>query len=702
MTFFNPTVLFGLLAASIPLILHLLNLRKQRKIEFSTLMFLKELKKTKIKNLKIKRLILLALRTLAIICIVLAFARPTIDTSLPLLGNYGNTSSVILVDNSMSMDISDEYGNRLNRAKNETRAILELMKEGDEAAIIPLADLGAGDTKYTLSRNAEFVKKDLNNIKMSYSSANIEKGLREASQLLNSSLNLTRETFIISDFQRSAFNKEFKDSTPIASNIYNLFLMPIAQNSKTELKNVSIDSINVISQIFQKDKAVEAEIFVNNHSNDKIEALTIALYFNGAKVSQKTLDLQAKEKKSVLVSAVPQSSGLTSAYAELEADALDGDNRAYFGFMLPEQPKVALVGSGAQLKYLRTALAAKLGAQNLVDLQEIQSSSIASADMSKFDIIVCGFGPYREADFQRLKQFALNGGAILIFADASTPRDIFNLGMNELGFGAISDRLFSDDQPGIFSKVDKNHPLFRGVFKSGTESKEIVESPRIQKAFTVNGGLQIIEMPGGSFLSETKIGEGKAIYCAVSPDNEWSNLPFTGLFPTLIYRATSYLSSKQSSAIYCKSGQDLSIPIPKKFASYSSFKVVDPNGKETFAPALPLPSGSVLTLQGLKIPGCYKIYTMQNEPVAIGAINTEASESMLESPDKNYIQDFVRSLTGDKSHIHFIDRNDRLKDKIARARVGSELWQLFVILALLCLIAETLVARNSKAESEEE
>jgi len=54
MVFLNPTILFGLLAASIPVILHFLNLRKIKKVEFSTLTFLKELQKTKIKKIKFK------------------------------------------------------------------------------------------------------------------------------------------------------------------------------------------------------------------------------------------------------------------------------------------------------------------------------------------------------------------------------------------------------------------------------------------------------------------------------------------------------------------------------------------------------------------------------------------------------------------------------------------------------------------------
>ena len=80
MVFLNPAILFGLLAASIPVILHFLNLRKIKKVEFSTLTFLKELQKTKIKKIKFKQWLLLLLRILIILFLVSSFARPTLES----------------------------------------------------------------------------------------------------------------------------------------------------------------------------------------------------------------------------------------------------------------------------------------------------------------------------------------------------------------------------------------------------------------------------------------------------------------------------------------------------------------------------------------------------------------------------------------------------------------------------------------------
>ncbi len=110
MTFLNPLYLFWLAAASIPVILHLLNLRRTRVVEFSTLSFLQELQKSKIRKLKIRQILLLILRTLLIILIVLAFARPALRGSFAGFGGQARTSAVIILDNSFSMSASDEHG----------------------------------------------------------------------------------------------------------------------------------------------------------------------------------------------------------------------------------------------------------------------------------------------------------------------------------------------------------------------------------------------------------------------------------------------------------------------------------------------------------------------------------------------------------------------------------------------------------------
>src|SRR5690606_22459377 len=137
MIFLNPAVLLGLIAASIPVIIHLLNLRKLKKIEFSTLTFLKELQKNKIRKIKIKQWLLLALRVAIILFLVLAFARPALEgVAIGVTTSAAKTSAVFILDDTFSMSVIDVNGSYLNQAKETIKDLINQLQEGDDAALI--------------------------------------------------------------------------------------------------------------------------------------------------------------------------------------------------------------------------------------------------------------------------------------------------------------------------------------------------------------------------------------------------------------------------------------------------------------------------------------------------------------------------------------------------------------------------------------
>ena len=76
-SFLYPTLLWALLAVAIPISIHLFSRQRVKKIDFSSLIFLKSLEKTRLRAIKIKSLILLLIRSLIILFVVLAFARPS-------------------------------------------------------------------------------------------------------------------------------------------------------------------------------------------------------------------------------------------------------------------------------------------------------------------------------------------------------------------------------------------------------------------------------------------------------------------------------------------------------------------------------------------------------------------------------------------------------------------------------------------------
>ena len=151
MIFLNPAVLFGLLAASIPVLIHLLNLKKLKTIEFSTLSFLKELQKNKIRKLKLKQWLLLALRVLIILLIVTAFARPALKgVALGGTTSAAKTTAVFILDDTFSMSAVGSDGSGFNQAKQTIIEFLNNLQEGDEAALVLVSDQKNEEIKPTL------------------------------------------------------------------------------------------------------------------------------------------------------------------------------------------------------------------------------------------------------------------------------------------------------------------------------------------------------------------------------------------------------------------------------------------------------------------------------------------------------------------------------------------------------------------------
>lgn len=696
MTFLNPLVLLGLIAGAIPIILHLLNLRKLRTVEFSSLKFLKELQKTKIRRLKLKQILLLILRTLLIIFIVLAFSRPTIESSLPGFETFAQTSVAILIDNSFSMDVSDEWGNRFNQSKIIANEILNLLKEGDEVVVIPMASKEIARAK-GLTKSINLAREDLNKIKIEIAKADLVHSLNLAEIAFENATNINNEIFVITDCQPNVLFNEQQDSLKLFEKKTPIYIIPVGMNSKSDIQNISIDSINLITRMFQSNKPVEIEVTFKNHSMRTLNGVVAGLIFNNQRVTQRTFNIDAGRTKNVSFTALPNRTGLFTAYVEVESDALDYDNKRYFSFYIPENPKVVLTGKRELTQYIVYALAgAGLNMNEFVDFYDAER--LSSVDFSKYDVVVCTEGTYRQNDLLRLYQFIENGGSALLFANSEDLLDSYSQFLSNLGIQVSNTRYYGSSQPAYLTAIDKMHPLFEGVFKGTTEKSNIVENIEIFKAKPAINGQFIIEMPGGAFFTELRKGSGRIYYCAVSPDLNWSRFPITGLFPTLIYRSVMHLSATENIAVNAMPMQKVNLVLPMKLATGNAYRILDPNGVEFFTEAVQLPTGYVLSLDELKVTGVYSVYGQNDRLVSLINVNHSPSESAIIPLKESEFISLLKSKIGEHNIIRFISNNQNISSDISRARLGTELWKIFLILAILCIIGEMIVARVTKNE----
>lgn len=695
MNFLNPAVLVALAAAAIPVVLHFFNLRKLKTVEFSSLKFLKELRKTKIKRLKLKQLILMILRVLVIVCLVLAFSRPVVEGEFPFFQSYARSSAVILIDNSVSMELTDESGMRFNQAKKTADRIISALSDGSEIALVPLSGASINNS-FLFSKDYERMKEIVNNLNLELRPANIADGLTIAESFFAEADNINKEIFIISDFQNNTFSVREGDTLRIENENIGIYPVPIGLNSKTDIKNLSIDSVRIISSIFREDRPVEVEAAIHNHSENDNAGIVVSLLLNNERIAQRSIDIPGNETRNVSIAGIPRTSGAVRAKVQIEGDALEADNERHFGFILPEERATLVIGS--KNRYLKAFFEGVETVSGLTRTTYIKPDEVAATNFKDFDALVLSENDYSEGDLERVRKFVKAGGKALIFANDTCDTAVFSEFVDSLGFGNVSKTELTGDAPVIFKSVDKMHPIFENVFADSKDSESEIETPILKKVNLVSGGTQIISMNAGAFLAESRYGEGKSIYVGASTSAGRGNFALSGLFPTILYKSLVYLNSSETSSTEVIVGEEPVVTLPEIFAGTATCKVIDPEGEPAFLNIVG--SGNVVGIMPgtEELPGVYTVLDDNEKPAAMYALNPAPSEAYSKIPKGDEIVEELGKHTESERVISLIENSQNVSENIIKARIGTELWKIFALAALLFAIAEMTVARIGTIE----
>ena len=686
MTFLNPFVLFGLAAAAIPILLHLLNLRKLKTIDFSTLRFLKELQKTSIRKLKAQQIILLILRTLIVIFSVLAFSRPTIKSTLPSIGTHAKSSIIVVLDNSLSMDITDEDGNRFSKAKKITSEILGALEEGDEMAFIPLSSL-IKNRKRSFSRNFAWLKEEIDHCSVNPATASLNDGLRAAQGLLDASLHVNKEIYILTDLQQQEIHSLELDSIKLFDDKTSVFLLPSSESNNSIDQNISIDTAIFISRVYAKDKPVELQTKLYNSSVSDAKGIIVSVLFNGERGAQRTVDIGAGSYINVSLQGIPHTTGLIKGEIQIENDVLESDNHRYFSFIISSAPKVALIGNQLETDFISLSIAPHASL-----LKSYSANQSASVHFEDFDLLILAT-TLSQTEMQRIDAYIQNGGSVLFFPSSTESIAVQQQFFSGMGLGPIIFQEFSESNPGICISADRQHPILQGVFKGFNSESGLGDSPKIMKALCTQAGQSIISMQGGSFLNEIRRGEGKVMYCAVPPSPAWSSFPFTGLMPTIIYRSAQYLSAKEVFTLEKTAGQEAIILIPTKSSASSIFTIKDPNGFESDMQAADLPGGMSLQFGKPEMTGVYGVFSKDKNPITSLIVNQSSKEGHLIYKNLQESMSALKKRLNHPESLLVLNKNESIANSVAKARIGTELWRFFILLALLCAITEMIVAK---------
>ena len=410
MTFLNPAVLFGLLAASIPIIIHLLNLRKLKKIDFSTLQFLKELQKNKIRKIKIKQWLLLALRVLIILCIVTAFARPTlVGVSIGGTTSAAKTTAVFILDDTFSMSIVDANGSYFNQAKEAIKNILTQFEEGDEFGLVLLSHQ---PNEIEMTSNLNKFKQEIESTNISFASGKINNAIIKAAQLIGDAQNFNKEIYLFTDFQKGRLADE-NEITDLNEQLGEQIRLYAFNYSGREVYNFGIDELKINTQIFEKDKPVKFEAVVKNYSERTKENLVVSFFVDGERSAQQSLNLNPGESKTANLEATAKNFGYNEVFAEIEDDDILQDNKRFSSFFIPEKIPVLILYDNIQDTKLVAAALNSVSDKDYFELTTKKVEQISGTQLNDYQVIILISSDFGNASV-KLNQFISTGKGVVI------------------------------------------------------------------------------------------------------------------------------------------------------------------------------------------------------------------------------------------------------------------------------------------------
>lgn len=683
MIFLNPSILFGLLAATIPILIHILNLRKLQKVEFSTLSFLKELQKSKIRKIKIKQWLLLLLRTLIIIFLVLAFSRPTLETvNFTGISSSAKSTSVFLIDNSLSMNYITEDGTNLNRSKKAAKNILNQMEDGDEFIFLISLD----SSKITTSK--EIANNIIDELDLTFVTENNFDKIKKAIQLLEQSKNINKEVFFFSDLQSSTFFIDDSINSIISNNNVKTYVVDMsAQN----YDNYGVSNLILTNSIIEINKPLTFSAIISNYSENQKSNITASLFLNDKRVAQQSINLFSKEEKTVEFETTLKSSGLFEARIELEDDNLNEDNVCYLNFNVPEKIKILLQYENINdIQFLEAALNSSSTSGQL-EVTKSRFSDNSNINLTDFDMIFIVGETYNKTDDLN-KYFSSNGKVVFIPSSnfAINGSDVLSLNLLKIKEFIKTDK--SERSYNEFGKINFQHPIFQNLFENQTQKN--IESPIIfnyLKFQENNSVTPIIRLLDESiFLGELKKDNGKFLFFNTAFVLDWNNFAIKGIFAPLISKIIYYLASSNSNGNSYLTGESINIDVSKLI-----YPIIDVNLPGRIEKLNLQNEKSTYNYYNTFINGSYKFFS-NNNLFSFASVNINSKESNLLKIERDSLTQILNEIF-DENYL-LIEPNSNYLETIKEAKFGTELWKPFLIIAFIIALFEMFIARSTKKD----
>ncbi len=680
--FQQPHALWGLLALAIPILVHLFNLRPPRLVLFSQLAFVRAVNVVVVRRLKLKRYLLLALRLLAILAAVLAFAGPSCSPRPN--GQAGPTQVVLVLDNSLSMTLPGRQGPALEAAKQAARGWVKAAGSGTSFQVVGLGSSAQANGFFAPADALE----QIDAVRPEARGKSLATLVAQVPRLFEGQASANRQVVVFSDFQPATVLADSLRQRPDSSVAH--WLVPLGSASGS---GVYLGAPTLTAPALDAGQPVEVALTVVAPGETPADNLPLQLYLNGQVVASQRVSVPAGGETRVTLSYRPSQAGWQAGWVELQGAGARFDSRRYLAFEVPARAKLLLVAAQPGQPYLPALLQTL---ERRFETTPVAATRLPTLSLNDYQVIVLSGVPRLGSGLvQRLADWVIAGGGLVVFPGDGFLPDEYNPLYARLGVGVWQPRQTLDPWVPVVAP-DLEHPLFEGVFGL-PQSRAVFDDPtvgQLQPLRPATGRVQatVLRLESGeAVLHEARVGRGVVYSFGVAPELGWTDLPIKSSFAPVVYRTLLLASGKRDPILaYDLEGER---PVELTTARPDLVRLVAPDGTELIPDQVAQPTGVALRLARTPVaPGTYRAFQADSLLAAL-AFNPSARESDPRVANADALTDWLEAQGASASFEVVAGTPDQVALSASTASAPAGAWRVWVLVVLLCLVGEVLVVR---------
>ncbi|MCU0695649.1 MAG: BatA domain-containing protein [Myxococcaceae bacterium] len=628
MTFAHPWFLLGALAAFIPLLIHLFDRRRPRPVSFPAIAFVLKSQKRTASRLKLKRLILYALRTLFFLAIPIALARPEFVKSAAAVTAKGAAATVVVVDTSLAMRWRD--GSSLfDEARKEAKAALADLLTEEPAAVLACTRAPAmtGPLSFEKSR----LVTQVDELKATYEAVDLNRCLEVAARALDESPLANRRLVLVSALTANALRLE--SEPPVTTGPKGEKLKPevvlrdVAKGRA--LPNRALLDVRAEPAPQVGAGAWQFTFTVRNFSAEAQRDVELTLKVDGEAVTKGFVELAPEGTTQKTLTWRFTKGGAAYVEGALTPDALADDDVRGLVVTVPKALKALVVnGEPNPLKVKDEAYFtdAALSAPGSPVRAVVRDADAAwKEDLSAYDVVMLlNVAPPPAEVTTRLEAFVAGGGGLFVsFGDRASDVDAFNAALGpvlprKLRVVKTAVEPAQADASGRaarLAQLEAAHPVlspFTGRAREGLVSTRLYRYALFESVSA--GDVEVLATldDGAPALLAMRKGKGRVLVFGSTVDRDWSDFPIRTAFLPFMQRAAAWLTGSldEREQLRARVGETVTLPLAGDVAAVL---VKSASGEER---ALTKDeTGASATAGPLPEPGRYDVLDAAGRPV---------------------------------------------------------------------------------------